>query len=399
MKRILYFIFIPSLTVLSFSQCVTANINQPPHIIENSYPGSRLTPYRVKKPDKEDSYGETDEYTNPYLKKQAAFPPSKNHKKQTERNIEDTSEDAFFDALSNQDPYLNKNCFRCYPDNKPPGYNFEKTAEKSNRIPEIDDTSPSGTVYPEPGNEVTILLPQKQETSGNPAKPATEKTSFGGYEEEGLASWYGKEFNGRPTASGEIFDSNKLTAAHRTLPLGTVVLVKNLENNREAILRINDRGPFKKDRILDVSEKAAEVLDFKNKGLAKVRIKVLEEGSIIDKNDGATAFFYKPASFSSQVSPYDSMMKEKEENIRRRIQQVQNFPFYAVQVGSFLELKNVIRLVEELEKKYTYPVSILRKDVAYVVRVGKFAERYGAELLKQKLEDDGYLGFITYPHQ
>lgn len=88
----------------------------------------------------------------------------------------------------------------------------------------------------------------------------------------GTASWYGAEFAGRPTASGEIFDPKKLTAAHRTLPLGAVVQVTNLKNGRSVLVRINDRGPFKPGRILDCSEGAARALGFRGRGMTEVAL-------------------------------------------------------------------------------------------------------------------------------
>ena len=91
----------------------------------------------------------------------------------------------------------------------------------------------------------------------------------------GLASYYADKFHGRQTASGEIFDMNALTAAHRTLPFGTKVRVTNLENGKKVVLRINDRGPFVEGRIIDVSLKAARELDFVEQGLVKVRVEEL----------------------------------------------------------------------------------------------------------------------------
>ena len=93
--------------------------------------------------------------------------------------------------------------------------------------------------------------------------------------ELGLASWYGEEFEGNPTASGEIYDMNELTAAHRTLPLGTRIRVTNLRNQRSLIVRINDRGPFIENRFLDLSMAAARKLGFKGAGLALVRAEVI----------------------------------------------------------------------------------------------------------------------------
>lgn len=97
--------------------------------------------------------------------------------------------------------------------------------------------------------------------------------------ETGIASWYGPNFDGKPTANGEIFDKNALTAAHRTLQMPSLVRVTNLDNGRSLILRINDRGPFSRGRILDVSERGAELLGFKNAGTAKIKLEVLTEES------------------------------------------------------------------------------------------------------------------------
>lgn len=96
---------------------------------------------------------------------------------------------------------------------------------------------------------------------------------------EGLASWYGPGFAGRRTASGEVFDPNALTAAHRSLPFGTVVRVVNLDNRRSVEVRINDRGPFKPDRVIDLSRAAAEALDMIGSGVGPVRVEPLVPGA------------------------------------------------------------------------------------------------------------------------
>lgn len=101
------------------------------------------------------------------------------------------------------------------------------------------------------------------------------------YSETGVASWYGPGFHGKMTANGEIFNRNDLTAAHKTLQLPSIVRVTNLNNGKSIILRVNDRGPFSSDRILDVSEKAAELLGFKNKGTTRIRLDVMEDESRI----------------------------------------------------------------------------------------------------------------------
>ena len=99
------------------------------------------------------------------------------------------------------------------------------------------------------------------------------------HEETGIASWYGPNFAGKPTANGEIFDPNELTAAHRTLQLPSLIRVTNLENGRSLVLRVNDRGPFSRGRVLDVSRKGAELLGFKKQGTARVKIQVLAQES------------------------------------------------------------------------------------------------------------------------
>ena len=92
---------------------------------------------------------------------------------------------------------------------------------------------------------------------------------------KGAASYYGDEFNGRPTSSGEIFDNWKLTAAHRTLPFGTLLRVQNLKNNKAVVVRVNDRGPFVEDRVIDLSKRAAEQLGMLNDGVANVVISII----------------------------------------------------------------------------------------------------------------------------
>ncbi len=96
---------------------------------------------------------------------------------------------------------------------------------------------------------------------------------------EGKASWYGKRFQGRPTASGELFDTAKLTAAHRTLPFGTILRVTNLYNNKMVVVRVNDRGPFHKKRILDLSKAAAKQLNMVHAGVVDVKIEKMVEKS------------------------------------------------------------------------------------------------------------------------
>ncbi|MBF0560839.1 MAG: septal ring lytic transglycosylase RlpA family protein [Alphaproteobacteria bacterium] len=104
------------------------------------------------------------------------------------------------------------------------------------------------------------------------------------YNETGVASWYGKDFHGKATANGEIFDMNSLTAAHRTLPLPSVVRVTNVSNGRALVVRVNDRGPFANDRVIDLSRRSAQMLGFEGGGTTLVRLEILADESMALKN-------------------------------------------------------------------------------------------------------------------
>lgn len=143
-----------------------------------------------------------------------------------------------------------------------------------------------------------------------------------GYEEICIASWYGPGFHGNKSASGERYNMYDFTAAHKILPIGTYVLVTNLENSRQVVVRINDRGPFVDNRCIDLSYSAAKALGIIGKGLAKVKIVALSEGKIVD---GGIVYKNIP-------------------NIRYR-------EFY-LQVGAFKNYQNALRLKSELKKEF-----------------------------------------------
>lgn len=139
-----------------------------------------------------------------------------------------------------------------------------------------------------------------------------------GYQETGIASWYGKKFHGRKTSNGEIYDMHAETAAHKTLPMGTMLLVKNLENGRNTVVRINDRGPFVKGRIIDLSYTSAQEIGLVQNGTAKITITAL--GEVITK--------------SKKTSSAPVELKHKDFNKGQ---------FY-VQVGAFEHLENARKL-------------------------------------------------------
>jgi rare lipoprotein A len=126
-------------------------------------------------------------------------------------------------------------------------------------------------------------------------------TAVAAFDQEGLASWYGGKFQGRHTASGEIFDTNQFTAAHKTLAFNTVVKVTNLENDKSTVVRINDRGPFIPGRIIDLSRAAAAAIGLAGKGVAKVRIEVLSPDS---PEAAGVAVSRTPAMYTIQVAAF-----------------------------------------------------------------------------------------------
>jgi len=129
----------------------------------------------------------------------------------------------------------------------------------------------------DPGTTVkTKAAPAKSSTQAK----AVKATAPARKAQVGTASWYGKAFHGRPTASGEDYDMFQLTAAHRSLPLGTYVKVTNLRNGKWAVLKVNDRGPYVGNRILDVSYGAAHALNFRGRGVERVKVEVIESQTV-----------------------------------------------------------------------------------------------------------------------
>ena len=131
---------------------------------------------------------------------------------------------------------------------------------------------------PPPEKKEMLKEEIKEEKPAPPEKIEKRETRGVQY---GVASWYGADFHGKPTSSGEIYDMYQLTCAHNTLPLGTMVMVTNLENGRSLELKVNDRGPFVKERIIDVSYAAAQMLGIWEKGTALVKVEVI--GPLIEQ--------------------------------------------------------------------------------------------------------------------
>ena len=188
-----------------------------------------------------------------------------------------------------------------------------------------------------------------------------------GFTQKGSASWYGKKFHGRKTSNGETYNMYGLTAAHKTLPMDTWVRVKNLDNNRSVEVRINDRGPFVRGRIIDLSYTAAKAIDMVGPGTARVEIVAL-----------GTARSGAPSTKRPQeFVPMDY--------------QTGNFTF---QVGAFKERKNAERLRKALDRRYKN-AHISEFDspdgLFYRVRVGRITNLAQAEAYEKILIQDGFV--------
>jgi rare lipoprotein A len=189
----------------------------------------------------------------------------------------------------------------------------------------------------------------------------------------GKASYYADKFEGQPTASGEKYRHNKLTAAHKTLPFGTKVRVTNLSNNLSVEVVINDRGPYVDDRIIDLSKSAAEKLGFVTHGLAEVKLEVIDPG------DGKT---------SDPVRVIGNVSVDEKEFYNFEISRAKPSGF-GVQVGTYQELVNLMRLTDNLKKSYqkkvTVQVKIINGVKYYSLILGQFPGRQKAEAFREEL--------------
>ncbi len=227
---------------------------------------------------------------------------------------------------------------------------------------------------------------------GNPYKIAG-KTYYPeedyGYSETGVASWYGKDFHAKYTANGEIYDMNTLTAAHRTLPLPSIVRVTNLENGRSLILRVNDRGPFAKDRILDISKRGAQLLGFLNQGTAKVRVEIMEEESkrlkeaLLNKKE--EPLIAQRGLISDVASEYNAPA------IRENTAYQYKKGSYFVQAGAYKSRSTAEKLSAQLRKygvSNIYKVNVKGTDF-YRVRLGPYKHEMEAKIAMDKMVNNG----------
>ncbi|MDD2540971.1 MAG: septal ring lytic transglycosylase RlpA family protein [Desulfuromonadaceae bacterium] len=191
-------------------------------------------------------------------------------------------------------------------------------------------------------------------------------SSHEGFVQEGIASSYGRDFDGRKTSSGELFDMHAMTAAHKTLPLGVYVKVRHKQSGREVIVRINDRGPFVSGRIIDLSEGAARRLGMIQEGVAAVTVTAL--GYKIDHADGG-AEYGTPASYDNGS--------------------------FTLQVAAFKNRANAYRYAGELKRKYgtaDIQEAIVGGNTFYRVRLGRYSSLRTAQTAQESFERKGFPG-------
>lgn len=193
------------------------------------------------------------------------------------------------------------------------------------------------------------------------------------YDETGYASWYGRDFHGKKTANGEIYNMNSLTAAHKTLPMPSYVKVTNLENNRSIVLRVNDRGPFVAGRLIDVSRRGAQLLGFQKQGVTRVRIQASDEKGRVVRGPSRRQLAATP-----QPSPPPA---------------ASDIETHFVQIGSFSSQENAAIQANQLRKS-GHPAKVQRQiqggRTFWRVRIGPFIERLLAQDRLDRVVADGF---------
>ncbi len=169
------------------------------------------------------------------------------------------------------------------------------------------------------------------------------------YDKVGVASWYGRPFHGRRTASGERYDMNELTAAHKKLPFGALLRITNLTNDRSIIVKVTDRGPFVRGRLIDLSRKAAEELDFKLAGTAKVRITWIDDPKNHPNMTDATRLALKEAPTQKKSEPVVASNEIPTENIPKPASEtpLPTAPAQPDPIADVISNKTAIRIEDE----------------------------------------------------
>lgn len=230
--------------------------------------------------------------------------------------------------------------------------------------------------------QVSATPSTKKSKLGNPSSYVVHGKRYyvldssDGFVQRGIASWYGIKFHGRKTSSGEIYNMHDMTAAHKTLPLPVYVHVKNLDNGRSMVVRVNDRGPFIHGRIIDLSYAAARKLGVKGPGTANVEISVVKQGQnrptsvvrtipLTEDVEKDIPLYIQMGSFSSEVNASNLMQNLHDANeSSARISQLEtnNGLFYRVRVGPLFDIDEANAIVKRLRGKGFQTARIVVQD-------------------------------------
>lgn len=207
------------------------------------------------------------------------------------------------------------------------------------------------------------------------------------YDRKGTASWYGEDFNRRKTSNGEWFDMTRLTAAHATLPLPSYVKVTNLENGREVVVRVNDRGPFVDTRVIDLSKRTAEVLEFKNKGKTQVRVQYIGPAPL---NDNGGKHLVAMNTELERGTPMRKMIAAAD---RRK---GKSAPAETVAVAAAKPVRKAEPVVQPETVAYEQPSAPAAPtvEVSYFVQLGSFSDGANAARAREQFASAWPVQFI-----
>ncbi|MFB9863220.1 septal ring lytic transglycosylase RlpA family protein [Rufibacter immobilis] len=233
-----------------------------------------------------------------------------------------------------------------------------------------------------------------------------------GDKQSGLASWYGVKYHGRPTSSGEIYNRHKLTAAHNQLPLGSKVRVTNVATGQSVVVRINDRGPFRGARIIDLSEAAARKIKYRRNGLAEVVVEVIElpeaflasrakaEKAAAEEEKEALALANAQATDTPVETPLvKPVVTENAAVVAPAVPAALQQKAFVVQAGSFGSLSNAEAQVEKLRSMYEkMPIALVEETIngrrVHRILAGRFVSKATAEQARQDLAKRGITGLV-----
>lgn len=262
----------------------------------------------------------------------------------------------------------------------------------SSQMPLISDSAPA--IHPTNIEQTPDAIPRIEAKSrgGNPdsyevfGKTYHVMPSSEGFVQRGDASWYGTKFHGNNTSNGEVYDMYAMTAAHKTLPLPSYVEVKNLDNGKKIVVRVNDRGPFHEGRIIDLSYAAAAKLGTLKNGTSAVEIRVINP-----RLENASALDRPPSKATEGAKSIAIELTEKPDNT-----EIKNTAYLFLQVGAFRSLDNAAKLKSELETELGSLVSIKTQTAStlFLVQAGPYMDISTANIARAKIQKMGFTSVL-----